>query len=155
MTEASKQFNHGLRSFLTFRLAQVQNRLNTQAGALLRAHCDLSLTEWRVISLANLLGATTATVMSREAQMDKGQVSRAVKQLIENGYLTSKSSENDARQSILSLSDSGAELHARLITVMRDRQMRLIQNISESDLRTFYKVLDTLAAQSGPVPDDD
>lgn len=138
----------GQRSFVTYRLARVQNRLNAQASGLLRAHSDLSLTEWRVISLANMLGETTATVMAREVDMDKGQISRAIKGLIEAGHLTAQSSERDARQSLLRLSASGAALHSKLISIMQQRQKDLVEDIDDSELQTFYAVLNKLEAKT-------
>lgn len=155
MSKTNSRFTRGLKSFVTYRLARVQNRLNAQAAALLRANCDLSLTEWRVISLVNLLDVTTATVMAREAEIDKGQISRAVKSLTDNGYLFAKDSDRDGRQTLLSLSPKGYAIHARLIEIMRGRQQRLIEDISENELEAFYKVLEKLDAKTGPVDTSD
>jgi DNA-binding MarR family transcriptional regulator len=135
---------------MTYRLARVQNKLNAQAASLLRANCDLSLTEWRVISLASLLGETTATTMAREVDMDKGQISRAIKRLLEAEHLISKHSQSDGRQSLLSLSESGKTLHARVIPVMMERQHGLVEGIDEADLLTFYKVLEILEDKVRP-----
>ena len=150
MSDPTHGPSNGQRSFMTYRLARVQNKLNAQAASLLRANCDLSLTEWRVISLASLLGETTATTMAREVDMDKGQISRAIKRLLEAGHLISKHSQTDGRQSLLSLSESGKALHARVIPVMMDRQHGLVDGIDETDLLTFYKVLEILEDKTRP-----
>ena len=142
--DTTGRFREGLPSFVTYRIARVQNRLNAQATALLRKHTELSLTEWRVMSLVNLRGAITASGISREAEMDKGQISRAVKPLIRKGLLETKEHAKDSRQTILRLSERGSEIVRRNSEVMRNRQERLTHNISQDELDTFYSVLDKL-----------
>lgn len=144
MSDSNLMENKGQRSFVSYKLARVQNRLNAQAAGLLRAHSELSLTEWRVISLASLLGETTATAMAREAEMDKGQISRAIKGLLSAGYLTSQNNARDARQSLLQLSKKGEAVYDRLINVMRQRQRDLTLGIEDAELEAFYRVLEKL-----------
>jgi DNA-binding MarR family transcriptional regulator len=138
----------GVRAFVTFRLARVQNQLNAQASNILRDLCDLSLTEWRVVSLVHALKETTATVISREAQMDKGQISRAVKSLVKNGYLNAATNERDSRLNILSLEQKGIEVFDKVVEVMKARQVRLTSEITADELDVFYSVLDKLEAQT-------
>lgn len=149
MSEESKptdRFAAGLPSFITFRLARVQNRLNVQASATLSAHSDLSLTEWRMISLIHASGETSAADLSRTAQMDKGQISRALKSLAAKGYIATRSSASDQRQSLLRLSGAGAILHRRLVAIMRRRQERLTSALSDVELAAFYAALEKLEA---------
>lgn len=148
MHDSDPTFSKGQRSFVTYRIARVQNRLNAQASALLRAHCELSLTEWRVISLAHILGETTATAMAKEVEMDKGQISRAIKGLTAAGHLIASNNKKDARQSLLRLSDSGAALYERLISVMLKRQQDLTADIDDDELDAFYRVLNKLGAKT-------
>lgn len=139
-----KRFNEGLRSFVTFRMARAQNRLNAQATALLRQRTALSLTEWRILSIVNLTGSTTASNISREAHMDKGQISRAVKPMIDRGLLAQKTHHQDSRQTILSLTDAGQDIHDRTVGFMRERQTKLVADVSDEDLETFYRVLNSI-----------
>jgi len=134
----------GLRSFITFKIARVQNRLNAQASALLRKHTELSLTEWRILSLVNTMKTTTASAISREAEMDKGQISRAVKQLIDRGFLSANAHVIDQRQTMLSLTDRGQSEVTENIKIMHARQKRLTQHIDDHELAAFYRVLDKL-----------
>ena len=142
--EVNSRFREGLRSFVTYRIARVQNRLNAQAAAILRKHTELSLTEWRILSLVNLMGPTTASAISREVEMDKGQISRAVKPLIDRGLLDPAEHARDNRHPILRLSDVGAEIVRENSQVMRGRQERLTHNISDEELATLYELLDKL-----------
>ncbi len=143
-TTLPDRFAAGLTSFVTFRLARVQNKLNAQASAMLSAHSDLSLTEWRMISLINASGETSAAELSRTAQMDKGQISRALKSLTAKGCVATRTSASDQRQSLLSLSPAGIAIHRRLVAIMRRRQERLTQAMSDTELETLYAVLEKL-----------
>lgn len=142
----------GLLSFVTFRIARVQNRLNAQAAAILRKHTDLSLTEWRIVSVVNLLGHATASAISRDVGMDKGQISRAVKRLIDKKILETGDHAKDNRQTILRLSEPGKKIVTDNFEVMRDRQQRLTQNISDQELDVFYGVLERLY-ENAEMPD--
>ena len=140
----TNRFGTGLPSFVTYKIARVQNRLNAQATAILRKHTDLSLTEWRIISIVNLLKSTTASTISREVGMDKGQISRAVKPLIDRGLLEPCEHEKDSRQTILCLTNRGQEVVDEHSKIMRARQDSLTQNIEDDELDVFYRVLEKL-----------
>jgi DNA-binding MarR family transcriptional regulator len=149
MTDANKDPNIGadeLRSFLTFRMARVQAKLNAQAMQLLRAQSDLTLVEWRVIQLLRLLNKASMSQLAREIQMDKGQLSRKIKTLVARRIVISEPDKADARQQLLHLSAHGIELNIALMPMMRKRQELLVENINESDLGVFYTVLEKIEA---------
>lgn len=140
----TNRFAEGLRSFVTFRIMRVQNKLNAQAAAMLRKHTELSLTEWRIVSLLNLTGPTTASSISRVAEMDKGQISRGIKPLIERGLVKTSEHEQDNRQTILALTDEGSKIVRENSKIMRARQQRLTHDISDAELKLLYDILDRL-----------
>lgn len=142
------RFAAGLDSFVTFRLGQVQNRLNAQAAHVLRARSSLSLTEWRVISLINAAGRASAAELLRVSRMDKGQLSRTVKSLVAKGIVNGEVETGTRRQTVLSLSADGKRLHDRIVAVMLERQRHLTGGISDRELEAFYSVLDRLSAAS-------
>lgn len=137
-----------LSSFVTFRIARVQNTLNAQASATLAAHCDLTLTEWRMLASIEARGQTTAAEIARHTQIDKGQVSRAVKSLKGRALLKAGAAATDQRQQTLTLSAQGRAVFERVVVVMRKRQEMLTQDIAPEDLRTFFSVLDKLQARA-------
>lgn len=143
-TKTANRFGKGLTSFVTYRIARVQNRLNAQAAAILRKHTNLSLTEWRILSIVNLIGPTTASAISREVNMDKGQISRAVKPLASAGLLASVEHEHDHRQTILQLTPRGKSIVDANVQIMRERQAQLTHDIDDAELEAFYRVLDKL-----------
>lgn len=141
-----------LKSFVTFRLARLQSRLNAQAMRLLKAHSDLSLTEWRVLGVIALLEQGTLSDIVRETELDKGQLSRGITSLVKKGYLRSKVNKSDQRQHNLHLTQSGQALHDTILPVMRNRQRHLTAEIDPVALDTMLRVLDQLEHASDALP---
>ncbi|MEO0402722.1 MAG: MarR family winged helix-turn-helix transcriptional regulator [Pseudomonadota bacterium] len=139
-----------LRSFLTFRLSRLQAQMNSQAQHILRAHSDVGQTEWRVLLLVHSRGESTMAHVVRDGEIDKAQVSRAVKGLTRKGYLDSRVDAGDHRQSILTLTPSGNDLYHGVVPHMRARQEHFTSGLSDAELDVMYKILDRLesAAQN-------
>ncbi len=133
-----------LRADLTCRLSRLQAQINAQAQHILRTHSDIGQTEWRVLVLAENHGQCTMATIVRDGQIDKAQVSRAVKSLIKKGYLNSRVDPDDNRQGILSLTPVGQTLHATILPLMEARQHMLMADLSEEEIAKTYDVLDRL-----------
>lgn len=137
------EFNE--RQFITFRLANLQNALNTQAGRVLKAKCDLSLTEWRILLLITVWEIDHMAAITRTASMDKGQVSRAARKLADKGYVVMSADETDARAQVLEVTPEGKALQERVLPYMLRRQERLQRDITAEELRVMHSVIDKLA----------
>lgn len=135
-------------TFITYRLARVQNLLNAQAIATLRTNSDLSLTEWRVLSLIVGEETTNASAISRLAQMDKGQISRGIKRIAGRGYIESQTDDHDHRQINLTPTPKGIETYERLVKIMRRRQRLLNEDITDDERRAFFATLDKLETRA-------
>lgn len=146
MSDDPKPTSEELRSFLTFRMARVQAKLNAQAMHLLRSQSDLSLVEWRVIQLLRLFDNASMSQLAREISMDKGQLSRKIKTLVERGIVISAPDEMDARQQKLRLSPRGVALNKDLMPMMRQRQKLLAEGISSDEMAVFLDVLKKIEA---------
>ena len=137
-----------LRSFVTFRLSRTYAELNRQAFKTLAKITKLSLSQWRILSVIEMEDTISAAQVARYADLDKGQISRAVKGLSELGFVSSHDHENDRRSSLLSLTKSGREEHARVLKVMRKRQKLLTDGIHQDDLEKFRRILDVLSKRA-------
>lgn len=133
-----------LRSFVTFRLTRLQAQVNAQAQHILRTYSDVGQSEWRVLILVQDHGTSTMAQVVRDGQMDKAQVSRAVKSLIQKGYLNSTPDPGDQRQNILSLTEAGGQVHTTVLPHMQARQKILLEGLSEADIAHLYSILDQL-----------
>ena len=137
-----------IRQFLTFRLSRIQAKLNAQAAAVLSAQSDLSLVEWRVISMVANFGEGTSATLSKEAEIDKGLFSRKLKRLESAGYIGLKPNPDDQRQQILYLKKKGKTTYDYLIKIMRKRQEFLVEEFSEEELQILNVALDKLETSS-------
>lgn len=135
-----------LTSFLTFRIARTQNKLNAQITHFLKTQSNISLVDWRVLRLLDAMGDTTMSQLSRLLQMDKGQLSRKLRALVERGLITSRVDSIDSRQQILRIDAAGRSLVAEVLPVVQRRQQLLVEAISEEELETFLDVLSKIDA---------
>ena len=140
---------YDLSTILTFRLSRLQASLNAQAADLLRRHDGVPLAHWRVLLLIHDNLATTQKEIVELAAFDKGQVSRIVDRLIEEGLLISESDAGDKRVRNVQLTDAAYRMLERLIPLMRRRQDHLCGPFSQDELSTLFYFLDRLDGVSG------
>ncbi len=133
-----------LRAFLTFRLARLQAQINSQAQHILRTHSDVGQTEWRVLLLVADTGQCTMATVVRDGQIDKAQVSRAVKALVRKAYIASEIDPDDHRQSLLSLTPEGQAVYDRVVPLMRARQRHMTDALTADEIATMFSVIDRL-----------
>lgn len=135
-------------SFVTFRLARLQSSLNAQGAALLKSKSGLSLVEWRLIQTLRMIKNASLTEIADHVQMDKGQLSRKIKAMVEKGLLRTETNKRDQRIQHLTLTAEAEKLSAEMMPFMDARQQHLLANVSVEDLEVFYSVIDKIEAAS-------
>jgi len=134
----------GLTSFVTFKLARTQNKLNAQATHFLKTQSDVSLVEWRILQLMRFFEGASMSQLAAQVQMDKGQLSRNVGAMIKKGLITTTPDKADHRKQILALTDTANAVIERMMPIMQQRQKLLVDGISPADLETFFNVLSVI-----------
>lgn len=140
---------YDLSTILTFRLSRLQASLNAQAADLLRRHGGVPLAQWRVLLLLHDNLAGTQKDIVDVAAFDKGQVSRIVDRLIEEGLLVSESDSADKRVRKLQLTSKARQMIGRLIPKMRERQAHLSSGFEDGEMAQLFEYLDRLDKVSG------
>lgn len=135
-----------LQDFLTFRIANLANALNTQAGDILRRDCGISLNDWRVLSLATVPGLRTTRDMVAASGMDSAIISRALQRLEEAGLILTVRGTKDRREREIHLTAKGRALHGDMVPTMQNRQDALIALLDEGEQRMVFTILDKLSA---------
>lgn len=133
---------------MTFRLAKLQASLNAQAIALLKANSGLSLVEWRLIQTLRMHKNASLSEIAPIVQMDKGQLSRKIKAMVEKGLLRTETDKKDQRVQHLKVTAAAQRLSEKMMPTMEARQELLLADVSEADLATFYEVIDKLEKAS-------
>ena len=133
-------------SFVTYRLAKLQSRLNAQGTAILKEKSGLSLVEWRVIQVIRMFEKPSLSQIAEHVQMDKGQLSRKVKGMIEKGLLNSRRNDDDKRIQKLELTEKAIEINEHLLPVMERRQQHLLADVTPDELEMFYRIITKIEA---------
>ena len=135
-----------LDKMVSYRLSRAQAKLNAQANRILKKHGDLSLMQWRVLVILDVIGPSTHADIARLTEIDKGQLSRTIKGMIADGLLTSVKHKDDSRQFSLRISGLGRDRFELARPAMRARQRSLHNCMSEADLDILFKTLSKLEA---------
>jgi len=131
--------------YVTYRISQLNSRMNAQGARLLREHCGLSVVRWRLIALlAGSSGPVTSSQLASTIEMDPGQFSRNLKALIEDGLIISQLDKTDNRQHVLTLSRQGRARFNKAEPVMKERRESIMNGLSSTDKKHFFRTLDRI-----------
>jgi DNA-binding MarR family transcriptional regulator len=133
---------------LTYRFLRLSNTLGLYASRRYREEFGISLPEWRVMSIVALREPTTARDVSRVLATDKGWVGLSLERLRRRGYLTRSSDRQDARRTLVNLTEKGRRLHNAILSVARWRQQRLLATLSAGAAATLTASLDRLQLEA-------
>jgi len=92
-----------------------------------------SLTEARVIYELAQRGSATASELANELTLDPGYLSRIVRKFEQRRLITKKSSDADARQSVLSLTARGRKEFESLNQLSRNQVKEILNDLSPQD----------------------
>ncbi len=138
-----------LLNFVTYKISRVHPKLNAQAAHILREQAGLSLLQWRLIALLEVMGPNISSVeLINLLHMDKGLFSRTLKSLIAEGYVASLADDADRRRSHLSNTNKGKQVYERVIATMRKRQEHLLHNFTDAEKSALFQALDKLEANA-------
>lgn len=129
---------------ITYRIAQLHTRFNAQSTRILQTVSDISLAQWRILTVVNSSDNVTHTKISTISKIDKGQISRAVKSLIKDGYLETEHDDVDHRKSYLRLTPRAQDLLNKTLPLMQRRHDVLTESLSDDQRRVLFDAFDTL-----------
>lgn len=116
------------------------NRYYTGLIGLLNDHLldsEYSLSEVRILYEINTHQPVSASRIMSEMGIDKGYLSRVLKQLEKNGLISKQVSGEDARVTLVSLTAKGETLFSRL-NAASDKQIEaLITNLTREEQQTL------------------
>lgn len=135
-----------LQNMVTFRISRLHARLNAQATNILKEAADISLMQWRVFVMLDSHGRITPAEIVRQTDLDKSQLSRAVKSMVERGLITSEASESDQRAHNLNFTEKGLEVFHLARPHMRRRQTRLLNALDQKEQEALFGALQKLDA---------
>ncbi len=133
-----------LQDVLTWRLHIVHSKLNVQAARFLEENSGIPLAYWRIMLAIGPSGSTTHSGIRRTTMMDKGQLSRCLKGMVEDGLVATRGDDTDQRQQRLSLTAKGRRIFGKTLPKMRQRQRFLMAGLSKTETKSIFSALEKL-----------
>lgn len=142
--ENASETHVDLQQMVTFRISRLHARLTAQASKILKETAGISLMQWRVFVMLESHGKITPAEIVRRTDLDKGQLSRAIKSMVELGLITSEASESDLRAHKLDFTQKGLEVFMRARPHMRHRQSLLLGALDQKEQDALFDALHKL-----------
>ena len=137
-----------LENFLPYRLAVTSNTISTTLARAYDKRFNVSIPEWRVITVLNRFPGLSAVEVAERTLMDKVAVSRAVTKLIKNGRIVREFADTDKRRSILNLSIIGKELHDKIAILALEFERELKQEFSPEEMENLNRAMEKLLVRA-------
>ena len=142
---------YDLNRHLTYRIARLQSHLSAQASDILKHHADISLSEWRILTILTNPAIEFQKDVLSAMGLDKGQVSRTLKRLKDKDYIAISHDDRDQRKRLVTLTKSGLALVERMAPLMLRRQAHLQSQFSEAELEKLFEFIEALEGKTGPI----
>src|SRR5512145_3450658 len=124
------------------------NRFYTQRIGLLQegwAKSPFSLTQARVLyELIRRDDEPTATELARELVLDAGYLSRILRDFETRGLIVKRTSDNDGRQSLLSITERGRKQFAPIEAHTNDEVRAMLGNLPAAGQRRLFAAMGTI-----------
>lgn len=133
---------------LATRLLRLSNTLGLYSSRRYRDQFDVTLPEWRVLSIIAVMETTSARDVSRALATDKAWVGLTVQKLERRDFVRRVPDQQDGRRTLVSLTRQGKEIHDAIMANARRRQRRLLGTLDEKDAETLIASLDRLQAEA-------
>lgn len=130
---------------LSFGFLSAANRLAILAARGVRALADLTLTEWRVLTVLAMAPGSSAAGVARMVMVDKSVASRTLRQLENGGLIAIEADRDDRRQSRLQLTAKGQALYDVLLPAIREAEEMAWTALSAGERLMLREILARLS----------
>jgi DNA-binding MarR family transcriptional regulator len=135
-----------LEHFLPYRLSILSNTVSQSIATEYQDRFELSMTEWRVMTLLARFPEISAREVVDRSAMDKVAVSRAVARLVNAGRVDRGIHDGDKRRSVLQLSEAGWAIHDEVAPLARAHERDLLAKLDADEREQLERILDKLLA---------
>lgn len=109
---------------------------------------DLSLNEWRVLAVIQAKAPVRAGDVSALLLMDKSQLSRLIKDLLEKRFIKSKPDANDARAVVLTLTSKGIAVYDDMLAEVIRQNEQVFAPLSAEEVALLDDMLNRLTTHN-------
>jgi DNA-binding MarR family transcriptional regulator len=126
---------------LPFRMLILAKMLDRLASSTILYGEHLTLAEWRVMANLARTGQSTVNALASAAYVDRAEVSRASRSLERHGLVARGSHPSSKAKRVLSLTEEGRVMAARIGIQRREFYSYLLDGISEEDREKLNELL--------------
>jgi len=135
-------------NFLTVLFSHTSNGLRRNITLPYAERFDLSVSEWRLLSVLAAAGTLPFPDLVVEAAADKAQVSRTVRLMAKRGLVEVLTPPAGRKGMEVAMTPAGTALYARIMPHAQRSQAAMILTLTLHERRTLYEVLRRLRAQT-------
>lgn len=146
-TDAAAPAVPPVRGLFTFRIISLLDLLRRSGTLANRRAFDLSGIEWRIMSQVGDHAPLSLNDLADLLNLDRGQVSRAVKAMKERGLLSSRRRPGGPAI-VITLSDEGKALHGGMVALATERNEFLVGDIPDSEIDRVSQILDRVTQRA-------
>jgi len=130
-----------LETFFPYQVRVFYSDVTRALAAVYQRDYGMMPAEWRTMAiLGSASTGLQATEIVSRSSMDKVVVSRAVKRMVERGFMVRESNEADGRSFLLKLSDEGRAVFEDLGPKLKEVEQRMLGGLSQQEIEGFLEV---------------
>jgi len=135
-----------LSAYLPYRLSILSNTVSSAIAALYEQKHQLSVADWRIMAVLGMEPdrALTQTELCSRTRMDKVQVSRAIKRLLNMGHVDRIMDPKDKRRAYLTLTKPGQRVYDDVAPITLAWERAFLSRLSKADAQTLDVMLTLL-----------
>jgi DNA-binding MarR family transcriptional regulator len=134
--------------FATSKLLVIASLLHRGAIIRYRRLVGLSSVEFGIVAILGRRPPVSVAGICELIGMDKGQISRALASLTRRRVITRTQNPADGREVLVSLSRAGLVLHDRIVASGRERNARLLDQLTADEVVVLFDLLERLTVRA-------
>ena len=135
-------------NFLPHLIARLAYELNADLIEKLKQE-GINITRWRILAVLAMSDGITITEIIDRAMMQQSALSRALMNMVREGYVRRARHRRDARCAEVYLTDKGRALFDSLDVVVRRRERRLLAGFSPREQAAAFTLIRRLGRNMG------
>ena len=129
---------------ISVKLNVVNVKMSRQIGQAVQKLANLRLPEWRILALLAEAGSLSQADIRNQIGMDKGQISRTVKNMLASDLVVNESGTTKTRNVRLSLTEKGVGVHQQVGIMMEKRNAELLGTLSPEQKASLFEGLERI-----------
>ncbi|MBU1296660.1 MAG: MarR family winged helix-turn-helix transcriptional regulator [Gammaproteobacteria bacterium] len=120
--------------------------------AALKSGISIPVSHIRSLKCINKIEKCSAKDIADRLSLDKSQITRVLKELVQSGYVEKIRSPDNHRSQLLSLTMDGAELLTKITMLERTATENMTQNLTEQQIEDFTRISEIMVSNLDQSP---